>query len=464
MKPAVFAAIVLISCGPRQATPDSGITPTPDAGMNEKDTGTPEPDAGSPDTGPVDAGTLGWKMVLQTPPSRSTHRAFWWAPTHDTRVLSGNHATGPIQDFWRWSGSGKWTQTPMSEDECPERKNAAVALDDVHQRLYVFGGTWSGYPRDGGAYTVRVLGDFRSWDGTAWRDETPDAGAPSLWELDGTVWRDRSLLPLPRAAAAFSQKGVNGEALLLGGYMAAGGSSLRDTWRWKEGRWSQLSGAGPDARSDATMAFHGSIALLVGGQGSGNTFSADNWAMGPGSDDWVTVSGPTPRSQAAMAHDPKPGRTVVFGGRNATGRLSDTWVFDGTGWKQLTTATVPEARKDATMLFDPTQEQLVLFGGSRTGGGVIDDAWAFDGVDWKLLPGMTAAPTPRVWQAMAYDSLGRLWTFGGHDGTTTFDDAARFGAKLLAAGNDRWQLHFGSTSDFKQNWFDHGDVWELGLR
>lgn len=678
---AIAAAFIFTNCAPPQTVTDAGTqqdagTQTVDAGP--PDAGTPDagtPDAGTPDAGPADAGTPGWTKRFDTPPSRATHRAFWWAPTSDMRVLSGNHATGPIQDFWRYDGT-QWTETPMPESDCPERKNSSVALDEVHQRFYVFGGTWSGYPKDGGSYTVKVLGDFRSWDGTAWRDEAAhqDAGAqPSArggaamgyhaqaqqlvlfggtdnvlannetwlnagagwnllvpdggprpsprfnthlvydearktlvlhggqnataggapinltdtWEFDGaawadvtgtaaappgrghaamtydpvrqkvvmlgggpyfsptppgsafddfwewngtqwspiattgkrpplrsaaslafdkarnrlvlyggfdafdlndvwelpagsTTWEDKTPLPLPRSGFALGQKDA-AEALFFGGYMSAGGRVLGDTWRWKNGKWTPLSGAGPSARSDAALAFHGAIALLVGGQFTSTSYPTDHFAMGPGADDWVALPGPTPRSQAAMAHDPKRGITVLFGGRNGPTRLDDTWVFDGTAWALKPTATKPPARKDATLLFDPVREQLVLLGGSKAGGVIANDAWTFDGTDWKELVGQTAGPTPRVWNALGIDAKGRLWSFGGYDGTTTFDDAAvfengawaavtpqgpaaRFSAKLLRTGADRFLLVGGSASDFVRTWVDFGDAWELGLR
>lgn len=677
--PALAAALIFLNCAPPQPIADAGVqqdagTQTTDAAIPDAgtvvDSGTP--DAGTPDAGTPDAGTPGWTKLFETPPSRSTHRTFWWAPTKDLRIFSGNHATGPIQDAWRWNGAA-FTQMPLPESDLPERKNSSMALDEVHQRLYVFGGTWSGYPKDGGSYTVKVLGDFRSWDGTAWRDEyafqdggahptarggaamgyhppsnqlvlfggtdnatpndetwlntgngwsvmVPDGGprpsprfnchlvydesrqklvmfggqtssalgqpinfddtwefdgtswrdatgagphptgrghsamaydpsrqkvvmfggarhfAPlpagsslddfwewngaqwspiavtgkkpgartaaslafdpvrqklvlyggfdgdfdlnELWELpaNGTAWEDKSPLPLPRSAFALGQKDT-GEALMFGGYMAAGGAYLGDTWRYANGAWTRLSGAGPGPRSDAALAFHGGIALLVGGQTSTTNYPPDTFAMGPGATDWVSIPGPAPRSQAAMGHDPKRGLTVVFGGRNAAGRLDDTWVFDGTAWALKATATKPPARKDAQLLFDPVKEQLVLFGGTKTGGVIANDAWAFDGTDWKEVAGQTVAPTSRVWNALAYDAKGRLVTFGGYDGTTTFDDAAvfengawktlptpgpaaRFSAKLLRRG-DRFLLFGGSASDFQRTWVDFSDGWEL---
>ena len=79
-----------------------------------------------------------------------------------------------------------------------------------------------------------------------------------------------------------------------------------------------------------------------------------------------------------------------------------------------------------------------------------------------------------------FDSMGRLWSFGGYDGAKLYDDAsrfengawtpavpagpaARFRARLLDVG-DKWLLQFGSTSDFDRSWKDFGDVWELAPR
>ena len=99
--PAIAAALFFINCAPPQPVVDAGTQQ--DAGTLTPDAAIPDAgntlDAAVPDAGTPAAGLPGWKKVFETPPSRSTHRAFWWAPTHDLRVLSGNHATGPMQDF-----------------------------------------------------------------------------------------------------------------------------------------------------------------------------------------------------------------------------------------------------------------------------------------------------------------------------------------------------------------------------
>jgi hypothetical protein len=677
MKPAALfslTAAFLLGCETPLAPQDAGF----DASASGFDAGEPDSghDAGAADSAVADAGVLAMRKLNEMPPSRSTHRAFWWAPTQDTRVLSGNHSTGPIADFWAWDGT-QWHSTPLDPTDYPERKNPGMALDEVNQKLYIFGGTWSGYPRDAGAYTVAALGDFRSWDGTHWKEEsidagppalggaalgydsehsrvvlfggsdsvsssadtwlfdghawsrvdTSDAGAPSprfnvsmvfdqtrkklmlfggqnadsagqpvnladtwewdgqawheltgagptppgrghhamtwdpvrqrvvmmggarhfapipagsalddfwewdgahwseiavtgpkpsartgaslsfdpargrlilyggydsqtdlsdLWQWDGQRWENRSLLPLPRSSPAFAQKAPNQEALLFGGLMNAGGRTLGDVWRWSSGKWAQLGGVAPSPRQGASLTYHRDGAVLVGGQfvqpNNSLGYRTDAWTLAPGSSDWQPISGtvPPPRAFAAIGYDPERNLTVLFGGKNAAGRLKDTWVWNGSAWTQRITATTPPERKDAVLLFDPNRRQLLLVGGSTTGGVICSDTWSFDGSDWKAVAGMPPAPTPRVWNSLAFDSRGRLWSFGGYDGTTTFADAARlengawrtaqtlgagpkprFGALLLDIG-DQFLTVFGSESDFALNWYDFSDVWQFG--
>src|SRR5581483_2319393 len=48
------------------------------------------------------------------------------------------------------------------------------------------------------------------------------------------------------------------------------------------------------------------------------------------------------RTSFATAYDPVSQRVVIFGGTDASGRqLNETWIFDGTTWAQVTTATAP---------------------------------------------------------------------------------------------------------------------------
>lgn len=623
-----------------------------------------------PDAGPPAPPRLGWTKATEAPPTRSNQVAFYSAAAKATLIFSGNHNTGPIHDAWAWNGTS-WARRPLADAEYPERKNAGLAIDRANNRAFVFGGVWSGYPPDGGPYTVRTLGDLQRWDGTKWSEVATTGGPPpraghamawdearsqlvlfggsdnvtvladtwtfdgqawtqhatgaaahpparlntrmaydpkrqrvvlfsgqdsgpggainlqdtwewdgaswvdvtgtgpkpdgrghhamqwdpvrervmmmsgarhfspippgstladqwewdgtqwsrlepagarppartapslsfdfdrkvmvlyggfddtdlsDLWEWNGQTWVDRAQLPLPRTDFAFAQAGPGKEAVLFGGYVSAGGIYLRDTFRFVVGQWVRVTGAAPPARSTASLAYHGDDAVLFGGvgrQGTSTVLRGDMWILKAGTNDWVqqTVALPPARRGAAIGFDPERGITVLFGGRGGTTPFDDTWTWNGTAWTKLDPPRSPSARSDAALRFDPARKALVLLGGTAQGGGLPNDAWSFDGTTWTQLAELTAAPSARALQATAFDSRGRLLSWGGRFGDSVLGDlavhesgdwravepgpTARFGAAWVDLGSDRWLSVFGSRSDFTSTWEDFADVWEL---
>ncbi len=127
-----------------------------------------------------------------------------------------------------------------------------------------------------------------------------------------------------------------------------------------------------------------------------------------------------------MAYDAARGRTVLFGGYNATAApLGDFWAFNGTGWQQLG-GTVPAPRWGHSMVYDSRRERMVLFGGFQPSpGNPIPDAigfgdtWEYDGFGWTQVA--TTGPSPRGDFGMAYDPIRqRTVLFGGAGPNTTY--------------------------------------------
>src|SRR6476646_11073733 len=80
--------------------------------------------------------------------------------------------------------------------------------------------------------------------------------------------------------------------------------------------------------------------------------------------DWIELSpsaSPPARSALAMTYDPISGKTIAFGGFDATGYLNDTWSFDGTSWTQIATQSAPPVRTAAQMTYDSVTQKVVLF-------------------------------------------------------------------------------------------------------
>src|SRR5690606_36041338 len=118
--------------------------------------------------------------------------------------------------------------------------------------------------------------------------------------------------------------------------------------------------------------------------------------------------------------------TVLFGGFTGTsvGFLQDTWLWDGSSWRQHTAMPAPPARKGHSLTYDPTSRRVILFDGSDNLG-PLGDTWAFDGAVWTPLQPATSPP-PRAGHAAAFDTqLERIVLFGGF-GTTTLADTWTF--------------------------------------
>ena len=125
---------------------------------------------------------------------------------------------------------------------------------------------------------------------------------------------------------------------------------------------------------------------------------------------------PSARAGASMAYDPHTGQLVLFGGDGGNGDgLADTWIWDGSGWKNVTPATSPGARGSASLAYDPGTGQLILFGGLLEH--VLGDTWTWDGTTWTQLTPATS-PSARYGASMNYDpTTGQLVLFGGSNGS-----------------------------------------------
>ncbi len=227
--------------------------------------------------------------------------------------------------------------------------------------------------------------------------------------------------------------------------------------------WAQATGAGPSARGRHAAALDGAGRMLMfGGRyratgATGNyTLHADLWALDLASQAWTRLhdgaGGPAPRYFATMVHDAATGRTYVHGGgTNVSGLTiqpaSDTWVFDGAAWTQLTTTgTAPTTRVFIAGTHDPMRGRLVVYGG-QVGDFVspgLGDLYALDlatGVWSRLHDGSGMAPAGRFSATLSYDATGdRYLMFGGHVDPGTGNDLWAFdptaGTWSVLAGGD----------------------------
>ena len=118
--------------------------------------------------------------------------------------------------------------------------------------------------------------------------------------------------------------------------------------------------------------------------------------------DHTTSVAPPARTGHAMAFDAARGKVVLFGGEFGGPHYGDTWLWDGSAWQPVTTATQgPAARRDHGMAFDAARGEVVVFGG-RDAQGALSDTWAWNGSAWSPRTPATKPPARSAF-GMAYD-------------------------------------------------------------
>jgi hypothetical protein len=143
--------------------------------------------------------------------------------------------------------------------------------------------------------------------------------------------------------------------------------------------------------------------------------------------------------EAAIAYFPPGEEVVLFGGTDMNGDvLSDTWVFDRHGWRELVPATSPPVLVASSMAYDPQLGEIVLLGDSTQ---LVPETWAFDGATWHELASQhlpTWEPSPLLSWDTATGALellapppgfGSNSQFGNFDTTGASSAAGRGGAQ-----------------------------------
>jgi hypothetical protein len=321
------------------------------------------------------------------------------------------------------------TSAPTAPLEVPTSTTAGVvslALGSSHKMIYheqigkavlVNGGPETGKPSDDPL-------ELWSWDGEKWSLLSADQDGPrwrnfasvtydsrravlvlygglqsetesfeETWEWDGETWKlaaDDG--PGPREAAGMTYDSTRARTVLFGG--AQKGRMMKDTWEWDGAKWTQVSTIGPAPRFPAGFAYSEAdqnVVLFgghaVGPQGIG-TF-ADTWLWDGSAWKEITVRGPSARDGAEAIFSPPSNGILLFGGAEIAANvrlLNDTWLWDGDQWNRLESEG-PPARVHPAMAFDPGRGKIVMTGGSDAPGSVLSDTWEWDGQAWSCAAG-----------------------------------------------------------------------------
>ncbi len=137
---------------------------------------------------------------------------------------------------------------------------------------------------------------------------------------------------------------------------------------------------------------------------------------------------PSPR-QATVAYDEASRQVMLFGGCTAQySYFGDTWTYDGVDWTQQEPASVPPARCDEALSFDPELHAVVMFGGlagpcEDCGDGRLNDTWLWGGKNWTQVQ-TPKVPSPSSGTSFGYNpTVNGMLLFGGWVGPSSFTSA-----------------------------------------
>jgi hypothetical protein len=448
-----------------------------------------------------------WTQILIAGPTPRASYALTYDSTRGRTVLFGGETSmvsGMIlsytyyNDTWEYDGTS-WTQqctkTPCKNTMPSARAGRGATFDSGRGKSVFFGG-WS----TGSGGMTSYFGDTWEWDGSVWvqRSTTgPSArltgvfaydaalGATVLygisgtsndetWTWNGTVWTQQpKTAPSAREMAALAYDSTRQVTVLFGGFANQAGinttASYGDTWEWNGSSWTLRATTGPSPRFGASVAYDSTRGrtVIYGGQDASGTRVDDTWEWDGSTWHNPATTGPGARAYAAATFDAGRGRTVVFGGLSSAD-LGDTWEWDGSTWQRRATTGAP-ARERAGLAYDPAISRSVLMGGWQTSV-ALGDTWTWDGSTWS--PVTTAPSLPRSAPGMVWDTVRKeLVLFGGQgkqdtftgDGTTwtqistTFPAPRDYPALVYDQAHGRTLLFGGIAT------YDQSDLWALEL-
>jgi hypothetical protein len=315
------------------------------------------PAVGHPSTLPISPGGYTWTNVssaLSNAPSGRVGSLTWDAS--DGYVLLFGWATigHSLNDTWSFV-NGNWTNLTASVGTSPPQSEyQSLTFDPSSQKVVMF------YPYFNATWT---------YHNKVWANITGTAGAH----------------PPAAMYAQFVTDSTDNEALYFGGQQLYGPSIPHDTWAFKNGTWSNITGASPFQFGNIQLpiasddpADHGVLAVALSVWHSTSPalvkpttflFSGGTWTnLTP------SVSAEPPMTElATMAYLPSIS-TVVFESDltlNSTGNVVSliglTWEFSHGSWTNVTAATgvQPDDGIITTSAVDPGRGTMVMFSGER---------------------------------------------------------------------------------------------------
>ncbi|HZY93198.1 MAG TPA: PKD domain-containing protein [Thermoplasmata archaeon] len=306
--------------------------------------------------------------TVTTPTTRQAFAMDYDPLLGEVVLFGGNDVNGnALSDTWEFSG-GSWTQITTSSSPSA-RWGDALVYDPAEKGLVLFGG------RD---QSLNYFNDTWLYNASGWTNITPAGPSPSARNVNGRMSYDA------------------GDGYLLlegGGHINV--PNFNDTWKFANGKWTNLSSTvtGPAPTVGGQTAYDAADGYVLSYGGSGNCAGPDvtyTYHAGVWKD--ITSTAGTPTAQAGvggMAYDPIERGVLITGGYdNYCSVTNQTWIFRAGFWTDYTndSAANPPGRWDGRMAFDALLGGDLLWGGNENSFGGSNyfqyDTWEYhDGLN-----------------------------------------------------------------------------------
>lgn len=248
------------------------------------------------------------------------------------------------------------------------------------------------------------------------------------WEWDGKDWikLDLEVSPAPRARGAMAYDSKRNVIVLFGGWNNLQ-KSMNDTWEWDGITWKEVANCDtcmrPPARGCHNMYYDAlrESVIVYGGCNENQYFFNDAWSWDGGTWSRVDVVESPVASGAPIVYDVSNQRAVGF----LAWQPSGTWIWDKNGWSKPALTLEPPLRGNSIMAHDPSTGNSLMFGGIETKDGKTNyylDTWVFNGTSWSKVD-TASFPRGRWGHVIFFDTkLNKFLLFGGFDGVTALSD------------------------------------------
>ncbi|HET9780170.1 MAG TPA: kelch repeat-containing protein [Candidatus Dormibacteraeota bacterium] len=301
------------------------------------------------------------------PPVPRTDAAVAYDQAHGSMVVFGGNAQNgrpATNETWTWDGKF-WTQHHPAASPTP-RLNAVMAYDAVDHDVVLFGGVENVVSSGKGGMTT--VDDTWTWDGSQWRQLHPVHYPVLGFDFPATMQFD----PVSRTVLLFGFTQSHTEAMT---------DIEAQTWLWNGSDWTQMHPSGGPTTSGVMVSDGEGLMMLAPTKApiAGRNWT-QLWAWDGSS--WTVVHDkldlPFVGGYMDAAYDPTLRQLVVIGGEV---RMADTWTWDGSSWSRQHPAVQPFS--PGYMAYVPSLKRVVSWGDRY----LPDDneMFAWDGTNWSVI-------------------------------------------------------------------------------